>query len=773
MKKSTQDSRVSYYKKPSDLSSEQYQIKLRLQFGEDHPFVIQNVGSQEIFSDYLVRNPQTGNSYKVSIRDFKNQWNYCSCLDFKTNQLGVCKHTASVFNHLRTKFGKDESSNEHFIGSYSSVYVDYKNGRFVKLKIGTENQDKYKILAARYFDAQLNLLGTSFPVFETFLKEAKAISEDFKCYEDALDLVLETRDNIKRRVTVLDAFSKKNKVQILDSVLKTKLFPFQVEGVLFASLAARSLIADEMGLGKTIQALATAEVYKQLFKISKVLIVCPTSLKYQWKSEIEKFTDSSVEIIEGTSEARKQQLSTSEAFYLIASYQSVSNDIQDSNGDFGLDMVILDEAQRIKNWSTKVAGNIKKLQSPYAVVLTGTPLENKLEELYSIMQFVDVWKLGPLYKFLDNHRVTDPQSQKVIGYKNLNVISEELSDTLLRRTKKEVLGQLPERSDKILLVAMTREQRDIHDKLKEQVSRLVSKWQKSGFLNEKDRQMLILNLSKMRMVCDSTYIIDQSIRHDTKISELMTLLEEYLENPENKVVVFSQWERMTRLVSEELSNRSIDHEYLHGGVSASARKKLVDTFTENPTSRVFLSTDAGSVGLNLQSAGMVVNLDIPWNPAVLEQRIGRVFRLGQKQNVTVVNLVASGSIEERMLGLLKFKSALASGVLDDGESAIFLDNDRFSEFIKTVDNLTEPTEANAEETEEETNTDDWEKVIKQGKEFLTAFSEMMKDPTQKSAFLASIIERDANGLCNVKIPVKNEKSVELVIENLLNLFAKE
>jgi SNF2 family DNA or RNA helicase len=466
MKKSTQDSRVSYYKKPSDLSSEQYQIKLRLQFGEDHPFVIQNVGSQGIFSDYLVKNPQTGNSYKVSIRDFKNQWNYCSCLDFKTNQLGVCKHTASVFNHLRTKFGKDESNNEHFIGSYSSVYVDYKNGRFVKLKIGTENQEKYKILATRYFDAQLNLLGTSFPVFETFLKEAKAISEDFKCYEDALDLVLETRENIKRRVTVLDAFAKKNKVQILDSVLKTKLFPFQVEGVLFASLAARSLIADEMGLGKTIQALATAEVYKQLFKISKVLIVCPTSLKYQWKSEIEKFTDSKAEIIEGTGEARKQQLSTSEAFYLISSYQSVSNDIQDSNGDFGLDMVILDEAQRIKNWSTKVAGNIKKLQSPYAVVLTGTPLENKLEELYSIMQFVDVWKLGPLYKFLDNHRVIDPQSQKVIGYKNLNVISEELSDTLLRRTKKEVLGQLPERSDKTLLVAMTREQRDIHDKLK-------------------------------------------------------------------------------------------------------------------------------------------------------------------------------------------------------------------------------------------------------------------------------------------------------------------
>ena len=773
MKKSTQENRVSYYKKPADLSSEQYQIRLRLQFGEDHPFVIQNVGSHPYFSDYLVKNPQTGNSYKVSIRDFGNQWNYCSCLDFKTNQLGVCKHTASVFNHIKINFRNKKPDNEHFVGEYSSIYVDYKNGRSVKLKIGTANKAGFQVFAAKYFDAQLSLLGTSFPVFETLLKEAKAISEDFRCYEDALDFVLETRDNIKRRVAVLDAFSKKNKTPLLDSVLKTQLFPFQTEGVLFASLAARSLIADEMGLGKTVQALATAEVYRHLFKISKVLIICPTSLKYQWQSEIEKFTNSQAEIIEGSGETRKQLLRTSNAFYLITSYQAISNDVQDSDGDFGLDMVILDEAQRIKNWSTKVAGNIKKLQSPYAVVLTGTPLENKLEELYSIMQFVDVWKLGPLYKFLDNHRVTDPQSQKVVGYKNLNVISEELSDTLLRRTKKEVLGQLPERSDKTLLVSMTREQREIHDKLKEQVSRLVSKWQKSGFLNEKDRQMLILNLSKMRMVCDSTYIIDQSIRHDTKINELMTLLEEYLENPENKVVVFSQWERMTRLVSEELKVRNIEHEYLHGGVSAVMRKKLVDNFTENATSRIFLSTDAGSVGLNLQSAGMVVNLDIPWNPAVLEQRIGRVFRLGQKQNVTVINLVSAGSIEEKMLGLLKFKSALASGILDDGESAIFLDNDRFSEFIKTVDNLTEPGEAQTEEREEDTGSDDWQKVLKKGQEFLGAFSEMMKDHRQKKAFLDSLIEKEDDGQAYMRIPIKNEKSVETVIEGLLGLFSKE
>lgn len=741
MNKKSAETRVSYYKRPNDLTPAEYQIKLREQFVENHPFEIQNVGLHPYLSDYLVKNPLSGNSYKVAIRDFKNQWNFCSCLDFKTNQLGICKHTAAVLYSL-----KDKKSDEVFQTPYSSIYVDYKNGRTVKLKIGTENKEVFSAFAKRYFDAQMTLLGTSFPVFEQVLKEAKRISEDFVCYEDALAFVLETRDNIKRRVKILEAFSKKNKEKVLDKVFRIPLFDFQAQGVQFASLAGRSLIADEMGLGKTVQALATAEVYKHVFKISKVLIVCPTSLKYQWKSEIERFTFSSAEVIEGNKEQRIEVLKNSESFYLITSYQSISNDVQDAKIDFGLDMIILDEAQRIKNWNTKVASNIKKLQSPYAVVLTGTPLENKLEELYSIMQFVDVWKLGPLYKYLEKYRIVDEQTQKVIGYQNLNEISEVLSDTLLRRTKKEVLTQLPERVDKTLLVSMTPEQRLEHDKYSEQVSRLVSRWQKTSFLSEKDRQMLILNLSKMRMVCDSTFILDQSSRYDTKIQELMTLLDEFLENEDNKVVVFSQWEKMTRLVSEELEKRNIEFVNLNGSVSALKRKKMVDSFQEEKKIRVFVSTDAGGVGLNLQAANMVVNLDVPWNPAVLEQRIGRVFRLGQKQNVTVVNFVSAHTIEERMLNVLGFKSSLAAGILDDAEDTIFLQDDKFATFMGAVSDLTQKSENRFDEVEENEEKPD-----------LYSF---LENPGIISDFIRTYSEVDKDGKTYIKIPIEQKEVIE-------------
>jgi hypothetical protein len=151
------------------------------------------------------------------------------------------------------------------------------------------------------------------------------------------------------------------------------------------------------------------------------------------------------------------------------------------------------------------------------------------------------------------------------------------------------------------------------------------------------------------MVCDSTYILDQEIRHDTKIEEVMSLLDEVLEAGEEKVVVFSQWERMTRLIASELNTRKTDFGYLHGGIPGQDRGKLFTRFNEDSSCRIFLSTDAGGVGLNLQSGSIVINLDIPWNPEVLEQRIDRVHRLGQRHNVTVINMVSAGTIEEPVL----------------------------------------------------------------------------------------------------------------------------
>jgi SNF2 family DNA or RNA helicase len=485
--------------------------------------------------------------------------------------------------------------------------------------------------------------------------------------------------------------------------------------------------------------------------------------------------------------------------------------------DFEFDLVILDEAQRIKNWKTNLAQSTKKIKSDHAIVLTGTPLENKLEDLYSIMQFIDPYKLGPYYRFLDYHRITN-DTGKVTGYRNLHEITVKMSDIMVRRLKKEVLTQLPERMDKNLFVPMTNEQMDIYDQYEEMVAKLVAKWRNHGYLSETDRQRLLIGLNSMRMVCDSTYILDQDYakRHDTKIEELMNILDELFETSDEKVVIFSQWKRMTYLVERELELRGVPFEHLHGGVPSEKRKNLFDRFNNEADCRVFLSTDAGSTGLNLQSASMLINLDIPWNPALLEQRIARVHRMGQKNNVSVINFVAQGTIEHRMLSVLDFKNALAQGILDNGEDAIFMDADKFTRFMQTVEAVTDnaeipdeaavsaeevaesaemggqPLHAKKEDESEIEGDDDIlpieattpqqdmtlppssahpepQDLLAGGIRFLSGLAQTLSSPEATQQLVSSIVERDEKtGRSYVKIPVDDQQTVV----NMMNLFGQ-
>ena len=801
---------VSYHRKPDGMSLENWQIALRKQFAMDKTFGIEKVdGYHPVFGDYQVNNFEKRNKYKVSIRDNRNSMNYCSCLDFKTNRLGTCKHIEAVLWNIQNQPRLAEYLKKDFKISYTSVYLSYVGNRKVKIRIGTDHEKEFNQLAELFFDEENSLKTDTFSSFEVFLEKAYALDADFRCYNDAMEFVLNIREQ-NRRCEKLDKLFPQS--EALQGLLKTEFFPYQHEGVLFAAKAGRALIADEMGLGKTIQAIGAAELLRKEQHISSVLIICPTSLKYQWQSEIERFSDSSVRVIEGLPLARAQQY-TGPEFYKIVSYHTVINDIGAINSA-GYDMIVLDEAQRIKNWNTKIALAVKKIKTPYCVVLTGTPLENKLEELYSIVQFIDPFRLGPFYQFLNRYQIKN-ETGKIVGYQNLNEIAEMLRGLLLRRTKKEVLSQLPERMDKILFVPMTQAQKDMHEEFNGIVARLVQKWQRMGFLNEKDRQSLLINLNLMRMVCDSTYIVDQTTRHDTKIQELMSILDECFEQSDEKVVVFSQWERMTRLVAQELDLLGIKYEYLHGGVPSQKRKALFDNFNNDPDCRVFLSTDAGSTGLNLQSASMLVNLDIPWNPAILEQRIARIHRLGQRKNVSIINFVSKDTIEERMLSLLGFKSSLAKGILDLGEDTIFMGDDKFRKFMQTVNEMTESPEATPAHTisageEEEAaelnpktdeigDTDEpvdttesffddeaetYEpdvaeepvqvvpepsQLLAQGLSFFAGLSKTLASPEKTAELVSSITEKDEKtGQTYLKIPVENQE----VLTNVLNLVGQ-
>jgi hypothetical protein len=358
---------------------------------------------------------------------------------------------------------------------------------------------------------------------------------------------------------------------------------------------------------------------------------------------------------------------------------------------------------------------------------------------------------------------------------------------MIRRKKQEVLDQLPERMDKLLLVDVTAEQARVHEDFANAASRIVARWRATGHLSEQDRQRLLILLNQMRMVCDSTYLLDQQSRNDTKIEEVMNLIGEVVNEGDEKLVVFSQWERMTRLVANELEQQAIGFEYLHGGVPSALRGKLFERFTTDPACRVFLSTDAGGEGLNLQAGSVIINLDIPWNPAVLEQRIGRVHRLGQKRKVSVVNMVSAGTIEHRMLDVLKFKSSMAAGILDGGEDVIFMGESRFRKFMATVSELVtaedsakpvvhppepevdmpEPAEYQPVESPAEPSA-----VIAKGLDFLQSLATTLAQPGAVQQLTESITQTDpTDGKTYLKIPVESKKTVEQFIGLVAGLFA--
>ncbi len=673
-----QRKRIPYQFKPDGLDLKTWQILLRRQAAVDEHLLISNIDEENAPGTYRVYSPKTRQEYKVVYRGAHSPWNYCSCMDFKASQLGTCKHLEAVKRWIH---GGRHVHRE--TPAYTSVYVNYTEGRKVCIRIGSDHEAAFRQLASEYFDDKGELLPEGFNHFETFLQRAIAIDDTMKCYNDALNFVLETRERTQRRLWVAslshDDFAH---------LLNTTLYPYQEEGIRFAATAGRAIIADEMGLGKTIQAIGTAILLHNKGLVSTVLVLCPTSLKYQWKREIEHFTNEKAHVIEGSHLKRRAQYDAPELFKIV-SYNSACNDIK-VLGQLETDMVIIDEVQRLKNWNTQIAQAARKIESRYSVILSGTPLENRLEELFSVVELVDQFCLGPFYLFRDRHIITDDKGA-TIGYKNLNEIKDKLKDILIRRTKKQVRLQMPERQDKNLLVPMTEEQMAVHDEAKTVVCRLLQKWERMHFLSETDRNRLMLSLQQMRCVCDSTYVLDQKTRYDTKVDEVMNIISNIVESGDEKVVVFSQWERMTRLIAEELRKQDIGFEYLHGGVPSAKRKDLVNNFMDEPDCRVFLSTDAGSTGLNLQVASTVINVDLPWNPAVLEQRIARIYRIGQQRNIQVINLVSASSFEETMLGKLRFKASLFAGVLDNGQDTIFASENKFNEMMEDLQSTVEDT----------------------------------------------------------------------------------
>jgi SNF2 family DNA or RNA helicase len=703
------------------------QIDLRRQRARAGRFQIDKLGPKRVFSDFRVTNPASGGSYTVAVRGFDVGDNTCTCPDFKANTLGTCKHIEAVLASLEDEVPPHVRQRKAAV-TRPEIYLHYGEQLTLGLHLPPRHSDALDELAKRFFDEK-GLWKTG-DDYQALIAAVETVPEDVTIFSDALDFIDradDRRDLLAREKELLAESEKASRGRQppetpgadapgspLDNLLKSPLYDYQLRGAVFAACRGRSIIGDDMGLGKTVMTLAAVELLARLRGIGKVLVVAPASVKYQWDAEIRKFTDRPVQVIDGSIEQRQAQYEQS-TFYRLVNYEQATRDL-DSLNAWQPDVVVLDEAQRIKNWESKTSRAVKKLRSRYALVLTGTPLENKLEELYSIVEFVDDRRLGPVFQFLHDHRVED-ENGNLQGYRNLAAIREKLAPIFLRRTRADVLGQLPERTDSTVFVEMSPEQKAPYDEQRRALVRLLAK----PFLSDLDRKRVLSCLANLRMLCDSTYLFDKQTNVSPKLAEFAELAQELLTDPTHKAVVFSQWEVMIQKAAEVLDAAGIGYTLLHGRIPGKDRRALMDRFHDDPNCRVFLSTDAGGTGLNLQSADTVINLEVPWNPAVLEQRVARVHRMGQDRPVRVVHLVTRNSIEERVLRVIDQKRALFAGLFEGETDEVSFAALGQPAFLDAVWELLEGEPPTAAPNAEEARA----KLITTGVQFLEALAAVL------------------------------------------------
>ncbi len=614
---------------------------------------VRSVQPNVLWTDYIVTNTLTGKTYRVALRGWEPGESFCSCPDFRKNTLGTCKHIIAVQGRVRKKFSAS-THRRPFLQKSVVVHVHY--GRDLELRVLPP--DRLDDALAKIVRP---LVGRPVEDVRDLVKrigQLEAAGHEVIVYPDAEEYIQQRLFQTHIESLVAEIRRDPANHPLRKELLNVELLPYQLDGIAFAAGAGRALLADDMGLGKTIQGIGVAELLRREANIRRVLIVCPASLKSQWRNEIHRFCARDAQLILGGAAERAAQYDN-DCFFTICNYEQVLRDylpIEQAKWD----LVILDEAQRIKNWEAQTTRVIKSLRSRFALVLTGTPLENRLDDLFSVVEFIDDRRLGPAFRFFNRHRMTDEKG-RVLGYKNLAELRETLKPVLLRRTRAMVMKELPPRSTEIVRIVPTDEQLELHGAHLRIVSSIVRK----PFISEMDLLRLRRALMMCRMSANSTFLVDKrEPAYSSKLERLDDLLGSLLAEDDRKIVLFSEWTTMLSLIETLIKKHGADYVRLDGSIPQKQRQPLVQKFQRDPSCRLFITTNAGATGLNLQAANTVINVDLPWNPAVLEQRIARAHRMGQKNPVQVYVLVTEQTIEENLLTTLAQKHDLALAALD-------------------------------------------------------------------------------------------------------------
>ncbi|MDR2026159.1 MAG: DEAD/DEAH box helicase [Prevotellaceae bacterium] len=648
--------------------------------------------AKNIYGDHTLIN-DAGVRYKIFLRDFKNETGYSNSADAKLNKLGTTKHIMFAFEKLKENRQLFEKLDKTF--PFIEIYCDPLNENRITWYYPDRKLPREEgLLINRFFGEARYIEDNECESFLDFIEEATE-------FPDTICIRPEVKEKIERRYEQLMMLELKERYEPDFSCIKIDLFPYQKEGVMFALFRKAAVIADEMGLGKTVQAIAAAILKKQVFGFTKTLVVCPATLKSQWKKEIEKFSDEKALIITGLPDEREKQYLSDSHYFFIVNYETVLRDSQSINrADF--DFLILDEAQKIKNYETKTSSAVKKIKARHSLVITGTPIENKLIDIYSIINTIDPYFLGPLWEFSYRHCLFDPEKpNKINGYYNLDLLNGQLSDILIRREKKNVLDQLPSVRQIEIPVKLSSLQAEYHASYFKGISRIIKK----KYLTPYDMQRIMLLLTSARMVCDSTFLVDEETDESPKLDKLREILFEKLEiqNSTNKIIIFSEWIKIHKMIANMLRENGVGFVELNGSVPVKLRGDLIKKFESSPECKIFLSTEAGGAGLNLQVADTLINFELPWNPAKKNQRTGRIDRLGQTHTrLTVYSMIAVNSIEQQIAAGLLVKQNLFDGVLsDESIKDVDFSSKGRAQFIKQIEAfLDEQNHYDMEEQEE-------------------------------------------------------------------------
>jgi superfamily II DNA or RNA helicase len=654
----------------------------------------------------------------------------CDCPDYLRNSLGLCKHILVIVDYLHARPGliKRAFKEQERLASQSAAgpawdpirpllgFGDWLERVTWARVNGSNGQGARARQALAWFrpgrNGALTLKKTylddparRMELVESLLKIVPAAATHVR-HDPALRALLAQERAKLQRIVDQTLWPTETKAALRG--LKCALYPYQRDGVKRFLEAGRLLLADDMGLGKTAQAIACCDILWRTSRIRRGLIIAPAALKPQWAREWAHFSDLPIQVIDGNPSDRQAMYESRKEGLFIINYEQLLRDLEIVRS-WNPDLVVLDEAQRIKNWATKTALSVKGLNPSYRLVLTGTPMENRIEELASIVEWVDETALEPKWRLPALHAMRADGRREITGVRNLDTIRERLKPCMVRRVRQEVLDQLPPRTDSRVPIEMTGAQMEEHDSLNQPIAQLVQISLKRPLKQEEFLRLMSL-LTTQRIISNGLAQLqfehiwptirgrspDESVLMSLsapKLMELRQLVRQLVLDQDRKAVIFSQWRRMLHLahwaVSDLLAEKKLRAGFFTGAEQQRRRTQNIVEFHDDPEFRILFASDAGGVGLNLQrAANCVINLELPWNPAVLEQRIGRIYRLGQKQPIDVYNLVCEQGIEARIADLVGNKQAFFKGLFDGESDSVKFD--QAGSFLARVQKLYDP-----------------------------------------------------------------------------------